>query len=116
MKRKPLSELYVDGKFTQDRERQKELQRHCEGVFSDPDETREVQEGRIEYFKMEGDQHFTDEGEGQRLRLTWCQARAKRSENKVNGPEDAVVSEMIKQLLKEKNTSSRSVFTNASWV
>ena len=30
------------------------------------------------------------------------QARAKMSQNKVNGPEDAVVSEMIKQLPQEK--------------
>ena len=30
------------------------------------------------------------------------QSRAKMSDNKVNGPEDTVVSEMIKQLLLEK--------------
>ena len=36
MKRKPLSELYVNGHFTEDKEEwQKELQRHCEGVHTD---------------------------------------------------------------------------------
>ena len=40
MKNKPLSNLYVDGKFTEDREEwQKELQRHCEEVYIDHDET-----------------------------------------------------------------------------
>ena len=44
-KRKPLTELYVKGNFTEDREEcQKELQRHCEGVYTDQEETKEVQE------------------------------------------------------------------------
>ena len=43
-KRMPLSELFVNGEFTEDRaEWQKELQRHCEGVCSDLDESREFQ-------------------------------------------------------------------------
>ena len=47
----PFSELYVDEKFTEDKEEwQNKLQRHCEGVFSDPDETREVQDKIIEHF------------------------------------------------------------------
>ena len=29
----------------------KELQRHCDEVYLDPEETREVQEERIEFFK-----------------------------------------------------------------
>ena len=72
LQRKPLSELYVDGKFTEDRDDwQKE----------------------------------TAEEDGRRAEITVdvvLQARAKMSENKVNGPEDAVVSEMIKQLPWEK--------------
>ena len=43
------------------------------------------------------------------------QIQAKMSDNEVNGPEDAVVSEIIKQLPKRKYTSSRSAFRNASW-
>ena len=40
MKRKPLSDLYVNGKFTDDREEwQKELQRHCEDVKTDQSHT-----------------------------------------------------------------------------
>ena len=43
LKRKPLTELYVNGKFMEDRkEWKKELQRHCDEVFVDLDETREV--------------------------------------------------------------------------
>ena len=45
MKSKPFSDLYVNGQFTEDREEWlKELQRHCEEVYTDQDETREVQE------------------------------------------------------------------------
>ena len=42
--RKLLTELYVDGHFTEDtEERQKELQRHGDDVFTDQEETEEVQ-------------------------------------------------------------------------
>ena len=63
-KRKPLTELYVDGNFTEDSEEwNKELQRHCDCLYTDLEETKEVQEERIEYFKRgEGDQHFTKNG------------------------------------------------------
>ena len=66
-------------------------------MYTDLEETREVQEKRIQYFKKNGDQHVTDDG--RRAELTAdlvLQARTKMSENKVNGPEIAVVSEMIK--------------------
>ena len=95
VKRK-TSELYVDGKnSTEDREElQKELQRHCEVVFADPNETREVKERRIEFFKKKGDRHFTNDGRGADISVDLVlEASAKMSENKVNGPEDAVVSD-----------------------
>ena len=48
MKGKVLTELCVRGNFTEDRnEWSKGFQRHCEGVYTDPEETKEVQEGRI---------------------------------------------------------------------
>ena len=51
-KRKPFTELCVKGNFTEDREEwQKELQRHCEEVCADHEETKEVQENRIDCFK-----------------------------------------------------------------
>ena len=37
------------------------------------------------------------------------------SNNKVNGPQDDIVIEMMKQLSIEKNTPSRSVSKTASW-
>ena len=61
--RKPLTELYVDGHLTEEREEwQKELQRHCEEECTDQEETKEVQEQRIEYFLRERDQQFTLDG------------------------------------------------------
>ena len=48
LKRKPLTELYVNGKFTEDRE-------ECDEAHMDPEET-QAQEERIESFKRKGDQ------------------------------------------------------------
>ena len=62
-KRKPLAELYFKGHFTEDRaEWQKELQRHCEEVYTDVEETKEEQENRIEYFWKKGNQQVAEEG------------------------------------------------------
>ena len=72
MQRKPLSELYLGGKITEDRDEwQKELQGHCEEVHTHHEETREEQEKIIEYFWKETDTSRMT-GEEQRLRLTWC--------------------------------------------
>ena len=65
LKRKPLTELCVDDKFTEDIEEcNQELQRHCDEVYMDPEEPKEVQEQKIEYFKKQGDQQFTMNGRG----------------------------------------------------
>ena len=62
-RRRPLSELYVNGNFTEDREEwQRELQKRFEEVYTDQEETREVQENIIEDFKKRGDQQFSMEG------------------------------------------------------
>ena len=54
--------MYVNGNFTEHREQwQKERQRHCEEVYTDQHDTREVQEQIIEYFKKKGDRQFTDD-------------------------------------------------------
>ena len=102
-KKKPLSE-FLNGCFTEHREEwQKELQRYCEEVYTDQDDTREVQEKRIEHFKKKGDRHFTDDGRGAEITVDLVLlVKAQMSENKVNGQEDAVVTEMIKQLLVEE--------------
>ena len=114
-KRKPLTELCVEGHFTEDRaEWQKELQRHC--VHTDMEETKEEQENRIEYFWKEGNQQFTEDGRNVEITVDLVlQARAKLSENKVNGLEDAIVSEMIKRLPMEKISLLRGVLRNVSW-
>ena len=53
---------------------------------------------------MERDRHFTDDGRGAKTTVDLVlQARAKMSENMVNGNEDAVVSETTKPPLPEKN-------------
>ena len=68
------------------------------------EETKEEQENRIEYlWKKEGNQQFTEDGRNAEITVDLVlQARAKVSENKVNGPEDAIVSEMMKRLPMEK--------------
>ena len=61
MKRRPLT----NGTFTKERqERNKELQRHCDEVNVDLQETKEVQEGRNGQFKRKGDPRFTEDGTG----------------------------------------------------
>ena len=48
-------------------------------------------------------QQFTEEGRNAEITIDQVlQARAKLSDNQVNGPEDAIVSEMIKKLPMEK--------------
>ena len=72
-------------------------------MCTDQEETNEVQEDRIECFKKKGDQQFTEDGRNAEITVDLVlQAKARMSDNKVNGPEDAVVSEMIKQLPLEK--------------
>ena len=101
---KAVNRTIVRGHFTEDREEwQRELQRHCEEVYTDLEETQEAQESRIVYFKKKGNQQFTEEGRSAELTVDLVlQARAKLSDNKVNGPEDAIVSEMIKRLAIDK--------------
>ena len=117
------------GHFTEDRsESQKELQRHCEEVYTDKEQTKEEQENRTEYSKKKGNQQFTEEGRNAEITADLVlQPRAKLSDNKVNGPEDAIVSEMIKRLpngkdlhncelrLERKFILSRDVFRNDFW-
>ena len=63
------------------------------------EETKEERENRIEYFWKIGNQQFTEDGRNAEITVDLVlQTRAKLSENKVNGPEDAIVSEMIKRL------------------
>ena len=80
-----------------------EPQKYCEEVYTDQDETREVQEKRIKYFKKKGDRHCTDDRRGSEITVDLVlQVKAKMSENKVNGPEDAVVNGIFQQLPLEK--------------
>ena len=111
VKRKQLTELYVKENFTEDREEwQKE-------VYTDQDETKEVQENRIEYFKKKGEQQFTKEGRSAEITVDlMLQARAKMSNNKVNGPEDAIVSEMIKHLPLGTICTTTKCFQERLWV
>ena len=99
-RRKPVTEPDVDGHFTENREEwQKELQRHSEEVYTDQEETKDVQEKRIEFFKQKGHQQFTKEGRNAEITVDLVlQARARMTDNKVSGPEDTVSSEMIKIL------------------
>ena len=87
---------------------QKELQRHCKEVYTDLEETKVVQKKKKECFKEKGNQQFTEDGRNAEITVDLVlQARAKLSDNKVNGPEDAIESEMIKKLPMER------IFTKA---
>ena len=51
----------------------------------------EAQESRIEHFKRKGKQQFTEDGSSTEITIDLVlQARTKLSDNKVNGPEDAI--------------------------
>ena len=68
-------------------------------MYTDLEETKEAQESRIEYFWKKGNQQFTEEGRNEEITVDLVlQARAKFSDDKVNGPEDAIVNEMIKKV------------------
>ena len=81
----------------------------------DPERIKEVQDGRVEFFKRKEDLQFTKNGRGAEITIDLVlQARATMSENRVNGPEDAVVSETIKQLFQEKFLHHRSTSRTVS--
>ena len=61
-----------------------------------------TQEKRIEYFKRSVTDITRTTEEEYKLQLTWCCRPEQRCLKTRNGPEDAVVSEMIKQLPLEK--------------
>ena len=90
------------------------IARNCMWILKK--QTKVVQEGRIEYFKRQGDQHFTKNGRGAEITIDLVlQARAKMSENKVNGPEDAVASEVVETVAFRESAQSQNVFKIVSW-
>ena len=92
-----MTELYVNDSFTQDRDAwKKELQRRGAEV----NEKTEEQAKWIAKYKKDGDRQFTKMGELLRSITVdlVLQSRARMLENVGNGPEDAIVSEMIQQL------------------
>ena len=98
-KRRPLKELQVDGKFTEDRMSWKEeLHKHCEETYEDIEKTFEMEEDGVKKYRTYGDRHFTeDRGVAEITVDLVLQAMAKMVEERVNGPEDSIVTEMIKQ-------------------
>ena len=102
--RKTLKELYVDGRFTEDRAvRKEELQWHCEEVCDDQEETTEKPKGRISQNKSQCDNQFAKERRIAEIIFDLLlRARTRMAEGKVNGPEDSVVTKTIKELFHEK--------------
>ena len=60
-------------------------------------------------------EHFTEQGRRAEISVDLEQAKALLSDNNVSGPEDSVVSEMIKQLPLEIFTCLRGGSWNVSW-
>ena len=75
----------------------------------------EEQEKRIMKYKKSGENHFTEERSVPEITIELVlQARAKMADNKVNGPEDSTVSEMIKQPPQEKKYEITRCFQDRS--
>ena len=100
-KRKPLTEMHVKASL---------LKRGKNGIknFNDilrkcirmPTKQEKCKRKEFNISKRNGYRHFTDDGRGTDITIDLVLvARAKMSDNKVNGPEDAVVSVMLEQLL-----------------
>ena len=72
-------------------------------AHEDAEETIEVQENTgSRSTRQMGDRHFTEEGRDDAITIDLVlQARAKMAEERVNGPEDSIVSEMVKQVPQE---------------
>ena len=71
--RKPFTELYADGHFTEGREEwQKELQRHCEQVYTDQEEAKDAQKKESNILRRKGDSSSQRTGVMQKSQLTWC--------------------------------------------
>ena len=63
--------------------------------------------------KQDGGRHFTEQRRVAEITIDFViQARGKMSENKVNGPGDSIVSEMIKQLPQEQIYEITRCFQN----
>ena len=85
-------------------------------MYTGLEETKEAQESRIEHFRKNGISSLLRKVATQKITVDLVlQARAKLSDDKVNGPEDAIVSEMIKKMLMEKSTVLRGAVKNDSW-
>ena len=80
-KRQPLTELYLNGIFTEDRVAwDKEPQRHCAKVCVDPEETTEKQEKNESRStqKMMVTDTLQKKGELLKLQLIWCYKQGPR--------------------------------------
>ena len=118
-KRRPLNKLCVEGRFTEDGAVwTEEPQRHYQDVYDDKEATTEKQEERIMQFRADGDRHFTKEKRIAEMTIDFVlRAKARVSEEKVNGPEDSDVTEMIKELSQEKIYQITRCFqAHFSWV
>ena len=95
----------MNGEFSENREDwRKELERHCGELYvvGGDDRGADAEDRMVHRKKVE---HFTEQGRVAEISVDLeLQAKTLLSDNKVSGPEDSVVSEMIKQLPLEKIT------------
>ena len=105
--------MYVNDKFTKDREAwKKELQRHCDEVYVDPEESIKVQKRRESSTSKKIQANILREmGEMPKSQEIWSDKHGQKMlENKANGPEDATASEMMEQLPQEKFSPPHNTF------
>ena len=93
--------MYVKGHFTEDRaewqkKKLKGIAKRCTPICKKQKKSKKKE---LNIFSKR-DQQFTEDGCNAEITVDLVlQARTKLSDNKVNGPEDAIVSEMIKKKL-----------------
>ena len=101
--RKPLKELYVNGGFAEKKSKNGRSWRIAvqKSLWTRRRRSRSRSRGLS---GKKRDEHFSEEGSVAQISVDLVlQARAKMTDNEVNGPEDSVASEMIQQFPPEKH-------------
>ena len=115
--RKPLTQLYVKGHFTEGvngKKNSKGTVTKCTPMWKKHKKSKTKE---LNVSGRKGNLQLTENGRNAEITVDLAlQARAKLGENKVNGPEDAIVSEMSRGCPRRRFTHKRSIFRNVFWV
>ena len=92
-----VTELWINGRASEDRDEWTvEVRAHCEKCYDGKTETSEVQDERIRQQSSRGDSLVVLQGRQMQIAVDRVlRARGKIMKNKVNGPADCLVTEML---------------------